>query len=139
MIEFVVQHEDMDPDMTGYESWIVQVADLHEKNISEITYILTTDQEVLHLNQQYLDHDYYTDILTFERTEGALLSGDVYISLDRVRENAKKFDVSFDEELRRVMIHGLLHMIGYSDSEQEEKKKIRVAENEALELFHVKQ
>ena len=125
--------------MEGYASWLERLATSHDHKISHITYILSTDRHILMLNQEYLDHNYYTDVLTFDRTESGKLAGDIYISLDRVHENAEKYNVSFEEELRRVMAHGLLHMVGMGDSTEEERRRIHEAEDAALELFHVKQ
>ena len=139
MIEFAVEHKHIEPIVDSYPEWLVSVATQHGKNISDITYIFTTDDRVLALNKKYLKHDYFTDILTFDRSEGHVLSGDVYISLDRVKENAEQFNVSFENELRRVMVHGILHMIGLKDKNEEQKRHMRDAENAAMELFHVKQ
>lgn len=139
MIEFVVEHDSFSPELLGYGQWLTEVANRHDRNIREITYILTTDTEVLILNQTYLKHDYYTDVLAFDRSTGRELEGDIFISLDRVDENSRAFQVAFDEELRRVMVHGLLHMIGYRDNKEKGRAEMKNAENEALKLFHVKQ
>jgi rRNA maturation RNase YbeY len=139
MIEIINEHESRKPVVTGHWEWLEQVATKHGFFISEITYIFCTDERLLELNQQFLNHDFYTDILTFDRSEGKYLAGDVYISLDRVDDNSSSYGVSFEEELRRVMAHGMLHMIGFKDKSEQEQEKMRNAENEALELFHVKQ
>ena len=139
MIEFALEHEDIVAELCGYQEWLTHVAALHSYYISNITYVLTSDEQVLKLNKAYLKHDFYTDVLTFDRSENKELSADIFISLDRVKENAAAFDVSFDEELRRVMVHGLLHMVGYGDDDDMKKEQMRRAEDEALELFHVKQ
>lgn len=139
MIDFVVLHDGLEPEVTSYAQWLYVVAAQHTCVIREITYILTTDEEILRLNQTYLKHDYYTDVLAFDRSTDKEMIGDIYISLDRVEENAREYGVAFDEELRRVIVHGLLHMMGYSDKDEEGEKEMRKAENSALELFHVKQ
>lgn len=139
MIEFFVEHDDIKPDLKGYEDWICRLGESHGQNISNITYILSTDSHLLDLNRQYLEHDFFTDVLTFDLGTGGELAGDIYISLDRVMENAAEQDLSWEEELRRVMAHGLLHLLGEDDSTKQEILRMRELENEALELFHVKQ
>ena len=139
MIDFAIEHAEIVPDVGSFENWLIQVAESHQCIISDITYVLTSDDRLLDLNQTYLKHDYYTDILTFDRTEGKVLSGDIYISLDRVQENAKKFEVGFQDELQRVMAHGILHMTGLRDSNDFERERMRAAEDAAMKLFHVKQ
>ena len=139
MIDFAFEHKDIIPSLTNHETWLRRLASHHNAEISDIAYIFCSDNRLLKLNQTYLKHDYYTDILTFDRTEGKILSGDIYISLDRVQENANKYEVSFEEELRRVMAHGILHMLGIDDKTERGRQKMNSAENKALELFHVKQ
>lgn len=139
MINVAIKHDAIKPDVEGYPGWLERLAASYAYYIRDITYILSTDNHLLTLNKEYLDHNFYTDILTFDRTEDKELAGDVYISLDRVQDNAKAYDVSFETELRRVMAHGILHMVGMKDSTGEEKQKMRQAEDTALELFHVKQ
>ncbi len=106
--------------------------------IGTLQYIFCSDEALLEINKRYLSHDYYTDIITFQYEEGKVLSGDIYISVDRVRENAVEFDQGFDQELRRVMIHGVLHLAGYRDKTDAEKSEMRVRENDLMEMFHVK-
>ena len=101
--------------------------------LGELGITFGSDDYVLKLNQEYLDHDYYTDIITFDYVEQGIVSGDIVISIDRVRENAKEFGVSFTEELNRVIIHGVLHLLGYRDTSDEEKTKMREKENYHLE------
>ena len=91
------------------------------------------------MNRRYLNHDYYTDILTFDYTSAGILSGDIFISVERVKENALTYGVAEDNELRRVMVHGILHLMGYPDKTAKEKAVMRIKENEKLELFHVEQ
>lgn len=139
MISVAIEHDSIKPIVEGYPGWLERLAASYACRISDITYILSTDQHLLKLNKEYLDHNFFTDILTFDRTENRVLAGDVYISLDRVQDNARTYDVSFETELRRVMAHGILHMVGMKDSTEEEQQRMRKAEDTALELFHVKQ
>ena len=109
------------------------------KETGEISIILCTDEELLMLNQTHLQHDYFTDILTFDYTVDPYISGDLYVSYDRIRENASAFSVSEDEELHRVVFHGVLHLLGYNDKTDEEKSQMSTKENHYLsKLFHVK-
>ena len=101
-----------------------------------LNYIFCSDDYLLEINKQYLDHDYYTDIITFDNSEDeALLEGDIYISVDRVTENAENFNTSFEVELRRVMVHGVLHLLGFDDTTDELKAQMRSKEDEYLQIF----
>ena len=122
-----------------HKDWLVNCAALEGYIISEIAYIFTTDEELLKLNINFLGHDYYTDILTFDRSENKKLSGDIFISTERVSENAEVNKVNVHEELRRVMIHGVLHMMGYGDTNRIERGRMRGKENIYLKMFHVEQ
>ena len=115
--------------------WIKQVAHLYGKEVDEIAYIFCSDPVILEINRQYLQHDYYTDIITFDYSDNNIISGDVFISMDTVKSNAEKFEVMFMEELHRVIIHGILHLCGLKDETDEEQKVMRVKENEALQLL----
>jgi rRNA maturation RNase YbeY len=114
--------------------WIRTVAFQYQKRVGEITCIFCSDDEILRMNQQYLDHDYYTDIITFDYSENDTLSGDLYISLDTVRSNSEKFGTDYSEELYRVLIHGILHLCGFDDKSPEDEKRIREKEDNALKL-----
>src|SRR5690606_1277094 len=115
--------------------WLNDVARREKTEIREINYIFCSDPYLLDLNRRYLQHDYYTDILTFDNSGGeGPLAGDIYISVDRVRDNAKQFGVSFDEELHRVMVHGILHLIGYTDTSPSRKKAMKKKEDAYLSL-----
>jgi rRNA maturation RNase YbeY len=103
-----------------------------EKILGDISIIFVSDEYLLEMNQSYLSHDYYTDIITFDYCEGNLISGDLFISVDRVGENADTFNVAFLSELHRVMIHGVLHLCGYKDKSIEEEKQMRILENKYL-------
>ena len=107
--------------------------------LGNITLVFCTDDELLELNKEHLSHDYYTDIITFDFTEGKALGGDLFISVERVKDNAKTLQVSFEEELHRVCYHGVLHLLGYSDKSATEISIMRDKENYYLtKLFHVK-
>lgn len=115
--------------------WIKEVALLNKKKVDEIAYIFCSDEKILEINKQYLQHDYYTDIITFDYSEEGLISGDIFISLDTVRSNSEKFNTNYAEELYRVIIHGILHLCGYKDKTPEEEKAMREKEEEALKLI----
>lgn len=117
------------------KSWITKIIKTEGKKLGEINYLFTSDEELLKINIQYLKHNTYTDIITFDYSEEKKLNGDIIISIDRVKENAKKFDVTFDKELKRVMIHGVLHLCGYSDKTKLQKEIIRKKENQALNKY----
>jgi probable rRNA maturation factor len=118
-------------------AWLLQVAASYGAPLMEVNYIFVSDEYLLRLNQEFLQHDTYTDIITFphhaESDEG--IGGDVYISIDRIRENAVKFHVSFEKELHRVMVHGLLHLLGLKDKGTKAKAEMRLAEDTALALL----
>jgi len=114
------------------KNWIENVVADEEFSIGEINYIFCDDDYLHKLNVEFLQHDTLTDIISFDNTLGKLISGDIYISVERVRDNAKDFKVSFLDELHRVMIHGVLHYMGYKDKSEKEKIKMRNAENTAL-------
>lgn len=125
-------------DKNKIRNWLEECATQEDKSIEQIIYIFCDDEYLLQINQKYLSHNTYTDIITFDYTIGDNLNGEIYISVERVRENAKTFKVSFREELLRVMVHGLLHLSGYKDKTEQEKKQMREKEKEKLNLFHVK-
>ena len=114
--------------------WLKQVAALHGKKLGEIAYIFCSDEKILEVNQQYLQHDYYTDIITFDYSEGRCISGDIFISLDTVHSNAEQYGTTYDDELHRVIVHGILHLCGINDKGPGEREKMEAAENEALAL-----
>lgn len=115
--------------------WIKEVAQLHGKQIGDISYIFCDDEKILEVNRQYLQHDYFTDIITFDDNEGDKLHGDIFISVDTVAENAREYKVTFEDELHRVMIHGILHLCGQDDHSPEERAEMIRKENEALGLL----
>ena len=117
------------------EKWIQNVVELHGFELGEINYIFCDDAYLHKLNIEFLQHDTLTDVISFDNTLGKLINGDIYISIERVEDNAKDFKVSFDEELHRVMIHGVLHYTGLKDKTNNEKQIMRQSENSALLLL----
>ncbi len=115
--------------------WIKRVAATYGKNIGEIGYMFVDDEKMLEVNKQYLGHDYYTDIITFDYCEGNTLNGDLVISLDTVKSNAEKFGKQYDEELHRVLIHGILHLCGINDKGPGEREIMEANENKALAML----
>lgn len=115
-------------------NWIKSVASSYNKKIGDIAYIFCSDEKILKINIQYLNHNYYTDIITFDYSEGNIISGDLFISLDTVKSNAEKFKVDYTEELYRVIIHGILHLCGLNDKSPGEELIMREKENEALKM-----
>ena len=117
--------------------WVKQVAAYYGKKVGEIAYIFCSDEKILEVNRQYLEHDYYTDIITFDYTEGNRISGDLFISLDTVRTNAEQFDQAYERELHRVIIHGILHLCGINDKGPGEREIMEAEENKALALINL--
>ncbi len=108
---------------------------MHDRELREINLIFTSDEYLLEMNKEHLGHEYYTDIITFNYNEGIKISGDLFISVERVKENATHYDVDFLQELRRVVAHGVLHLIGFNDKSEEEEREMRLREEEALNLI----
>ncbi|MGB1942367.1 MAG: rRNA maturation RNase YbeY [Flavobacteriales bacterium] len=119
------------------KSWLSALAKHHNCTLGDLSIVSCSDEELLAYNRQYLDHDTYTDIITFDHTEGVTLSGDLLISFERVLENSENQGVVFQEELRRVMAHGVLHLAGFKDKTPEDATVMRQAEDHALQMFHV--
>ena len=138
-INFYSENDFLLEDQENLSAWIEKVVLSEEKKLEEISYIFCDDSYLHELNQQYLNHDTYTDIITFDYSVGNLLQGDIYISTERVAENSREYNVSFEEELRRVMIHGVLHLSGYRDKSEVETQIMRAKEDEKLKMFHVEQ
>jgi len=122
-----------------HKEWLVKAVNLEGYSLQNIVYAFFDDEALKQLNTKFLNHNYYTDVISFNDSEDRSLKGNIAISIDRVKENAKEFSSSFDDELRRVMIHGLLHFMGYNDQTEDEIKAIRAKEEKMLRLFHVKQ
>lgn len=136
MIDFAF--EDVSPidfDQERLIKWLELIAERENFSVESISYIFCSDTYLLDINKQYLDHDYFTDIITFDYTEETFLSGDMFISIDRVIENANTYNVSFLNELYRVIVHGLLHLCGYKDKSDSDASIMRSKEDEALLLF----
>lgn len=116
-------------------AWIKAVAASYGRKTGEIGYMFVSDEKILEVNREYLGHDYYTDIITFDYTEGNRISGDLFISLDTVRTNAEQFNASYETELHRVIIHGILHLCGINDKGPGEREIMEQAENKALAML----
>lgn len=114
--------------------WVSQAIENEELELGELNYIFCSDANLLEKNIKFLNHNTLTDIISFDYTMGKLISGDIFISIDRVKENAETYKVSFEDELHRVMIHGVLHYCGYKDKEEEDKKLMRSKEDYYLSL-----
>jgi len=113
-------------------AWVKSTAATYNKVVGDINYIFVDDETMLDINRRFIGHDYYTDHIGFDYSEDDALSGDIYISLDTIKTNAEKFGATFDEELRRVIIHGLLHLCGLRDKTDEERQQMQNAEDKAL-------
>lgn len=122
-------------DIGRIEKWIIRVAQSHGRIVGEITYIFCEDETILRVNRQFLNHDYYTDIITFDNSRGKMIGGDMYISLDTVRTNARQFGYDYMSELERVIIHGVLHLCGINDKGPGEREIMEGFENKALSLL----
>lgn len=118
------------------EQWVRDVAARHGKRVGNIAYVFCDDDKIIEVNREFLQHDYFTDIITFDYTTGQRISGDLFISLDTVRSNAALFGKSYEEELRRVVIHGILHLCGINDKGPGEREIMEAAEDEALGMLH---
>ena len=116
-------------------AWIRRVAASYGKTVGEVGYLFCNDEKILEVNREFLQHDYYTDIITFDYDEGDTINGDIVISLDTVRSNAEQLGKDYNEELHRVIIHGILHLCGQNDKGPGEREQMEAAENRALELL----
>lgn len=117
-------------------SWISSTVQAFNKELGDINFIFCSDDYLLSINQQYLNHDTLTDIVTFDYCENNTIEGEVFISVDRVQDNAQEFNARFEDELHRVMIHGILHLLGFSDKTEDEKMVMREKEDHFLNLYH---
>lgn len=135
-IAFYVEDVDLPPiNQENIRNWIHQVARGYGKKTGEISYIFCSDAKILDVNRQYLQHDYYTDIITFDYTAGTKISGDIFISLDTVRSNSEAFHTTYKEELHRTIIHGILHLCGINDKGPGEREIMEACENKALAIL----
>ena len=119
--------------------WVFRVINSKGYKLGNLVYAFFNDEDLKDLNIRFLNHDYYTDVISFDETTDQVISGNIAISVERVKENATQIGVDFEEELHRVMIHGVLHFIGFNDKTSSEKKEIREQEALALSMFRVKQ
>jgi len=131
--EFILENEE------DFANWLSSVIVSENKKEGEINYIFCDDDYLHKINVEYLDHDTLTDIISFDYTMGNEISGDIFVSVERVQDNAIDFKVSFEEELKRVLVHGLLHYCGYKDKSEEDALLMRSKEDEKIALFHVEQ
>ena len=138
-IEFVYNIDFILPNETKYSSWLINVARSEGFSLKKLVYAFFNDEDLKGLNIKHLNHNFYTDVLSFDDSLGKEIKGNIAISIERVKENAKRYSPSFDDELKRVMVHGLLHLMGYNDSTRDEVNLIRAKEEKMLRLFHVKQ
>jgi probable rRNA maturation factor len=136
MIEFNYETTFQVEDENRLEKWIENVASQNGFEVGEINYIFCDDEYLLKLNLEFLKHDTLTDVISFDNTLGKLINGDIFISVERVVENAKEYNASFEDELHRVMVHGVLHYMGFKDKSEDEIKQMRTAENSALLLLN---
>jgi rRNA maturation RNase YbeY len=139
MISFNYQTDFELEDEKLFSNWISAVILSEDKGEGEISYIFCDDEYLLKINREYLKHDTLTDIISFDYGEGNFLHGDIFISVERVQENAIEYNVSFLEELKRVMAHGVLHYCGYTDKSESDEKLMRQKEEEKIKMFHVEQ
>lgn len=130
--DFILENE------TDYEDWITLSIQSEKKSLGELTYVFCDDDYLHKINVEYLNHDTLTDIISFDYTEGDVISGDIFISVERVKDNASDFNTSFNEELKRVIIHGVMHYCGYKDKSKEDELLMRNKEDEKIAMFHVK-
>lgn len=119
-------------DKQKIKKWLTNVALSEQKEIGEVSIIFCSDEHILQINRQYLQHDYYTDIITFDDTENKVINGDMFISVETVKANAEEYDQPFNRELCRVMVHGVLHLCGYKDATAQQQKAMRAAEDRYL-------
>ena len=127
------------PNEEVFENWIIDIVDSEASAVGEINYVFCDDDYLHKINVEYLNHDTLTDIISFDYTVGNLIQGDIFISIERVKDNANDFNVSFEEELKRVMAHGVLHYCGYKDKTDADAELMRQKEEEKIILFHVEQ
>tara|TARA_B100000902_G_scaffold398807_1_gene466978 strand:+ start:1690 stop:2112 length:423 start_codon:yes stop_codon:yes gene_type:complete len=120
-------------------SWIKKVIVSEKRTLGELVFAFFNDEDLRQINLKHLKHDYYTDVISFDTSEGERVNGNIAVSVDRVKENAKTYSSSFDKELYRVMVHGVLHCLGYKDNTKQEKALIRKTENLKLKMFHEEQ
>ena len=135
-ISYLAQGVELPPiNQAAVNEWIAQVAQRHGRVVGDLTYIFCNDEKILEVNRQYLQHDYFTDIITFDYSSRKRISGDMFISLDTIKSNAELFERAYNEELMRVVIHGVLHLCGINDKGPGEREIMEMHENEALAIL----
>ena len=136
MIQYLTEKVKM-PDLKirKLNLWINKTAEIYDRKVGDIAFVFCDDEKILEVNQQYLQHDYYTDIITFDYSTLNKISGDIFISLDTVKSNAEQFNTGFNDELHRIIIHGILHLCGQDDKNPDDKTEMTRKENEALTFF----
>ncbi len=139
MIEYFHEGDFKLSSLDDYTHWINRVIKSEDALLGNINYIFCEDKYLLKINQKHLNHNAFTDIITFDYSDGQVVCGDIFISTERVKDNARIFSKTFREELLRVMVHGILHLLGYNDKTSEEVIVMRNKEEEKIKLFHVEQ
>ena len=138
MIDFVYNTDFRLANKEIFSRWLISVANVEGFLIDSLIFLFVDDNEILEMNKKFLKHDYYTDVITFGELEEKKISGDIAISIERVLDNSKTYGVEFEDELKRVMVHGLLHIMGYNDKESNDKLVMSEKEKKAIKMFHVK-
>ena len=138
MIDFVYNTDFRLANKEIFSRWLISVANDEGFLIDTLVFLFVDDNEILEMNKKFLKHDYYTDVITFGDLKDKKISGDIAISIERVLDNSKTYGVEFEDELKRVMVHGLLHIMGYNDRESNDKSVMSEKENKAIKMFHVK-
>lgn len=131
-LDFELEHEE------DYIAWLSSIIFSHQKSLGDISFIFCNDDYLHRINMEYLKHDTLTDIISFDYSDGSIISGDIFISIERVKDNATTYNVSFKTELLRVLSHGILHFLGFKDKTKEDILQMRNKEEESIALFHVK-
>ncbi len=139
MIDFVYNTDFRLANKEVFSRWLISVANAEGFLIDTLVFLFVDDDEILQMNNKFLKHDYYTDVITFGDLKDRNISGDIAISIERVLDNSKTYGVEFEDELKRVMVHGLLHIMGYNDKESNDKSVMSQKEKKAIKMFHVKQ
>ncbi len=139
MIDFVYNTDFRLANKEVFSRWLISVANTEGFLIDTLVFLFVDDDKILQMNNKFLKHDYYTDVITFGDLKDKKISGDIAISIERVLDNSKTYGVEFEDELKRVMVHGLLHIMGYNDKESNDKSVMSQKEKKAIKMFHVKQ
>tara|TARA_B100001057_G_C22829176_1_gene942665 strand:- start:1677 stop:2099 length:423 start_codon:yes stop_codon:yes gene_type:complete len=139
VIDFVYNTDFRLANKEVFSRWLISVASSEGFLIDTLVFLFVDDAEILQMNNKFLKHDYYTDVITFGDLKDKKISGDIAISIERVLDNSKTYGVEFEDELKRVMVHGLLHIMGYNDKDSNDKSVMSQKEKKAIKMFHVKQ